>query len=149
MGIWPLILTFLRYSQRDKRALPRPLVITPPVYKYRKIATMHYAVWSQQPMCPHTRPGARRYSVWVTIGRSQVRHQAAGCGFPSPLKASEVLLPSGLEELKPYAAFGGVAHFAGCQQVDCAITARVPVISGPSQSRTRQSFDTIAGSRLP
>ena len=48
-----------------------------------------------------------------------------------------------------YAAFGGVAYFAGCQQVGCAITGHVPVISGPSQPKARQSFDTVAGSRLP
>ena len=74
------------------------------------------------------------------------------CPFPG----SEVLLPGGLGQVLLYAAFGSVAHLPGCyviavtvQQTGCTITAHVPVISGPSQSRTRQSFNAIAGCGFP
>ena len=56
---------------------------------------------------------------------------------------------SKLGEVVLDAAWGGVAHFAGCLQLGCAITTHVPVISCPSQSRFHQSSDAIAGSRLP
>ena len=91
----------------------------------------------------------QRYGAGLTTEVSPVRIRAAGGSFLSPLPASEVPLSGGLGEAMLHAAFGSVAHFAGCQQVGCAITAHVPVISDPSQTRARQSLDTIAGSRLP
>ena len=81
---------------------------------------------------------------------SLVRIWIAGCELPS-LPVSKVLLTGGLGDVMLYAVFavfGSVAHFAGCQQMGCAITAHIPAISGPSQARVRQLSDTIMGSLL-